>query len=75
MGDIPSFGRLTFYMGEANDMDHHRLQEFINLIEKDIIKLNIDCVFQLREIFAAHSYMEENQVKGKLVALVNHHDS
>jgi len=70
MGDIPSLGRLTVYMGEANNMDHQRLQEFIDLVEKGIIKLNIDRVFQLHEIVSAHTYMEENRAKGKLVVIL-----
>ena len=67
MGDIPSLGRLTVYMGEANNLDHHRLQEFIDLVEKGSINLNIDRVFKLSEIVKAHNYMEQNLAKGKLV--------
>ena len=67
MGDIPSLGRLTVYMGEANNFDHHRLQEFIDLVEKGSINLNIDRVFKLSEIVKAHNYMEQNLAKGKLV--------
>lgn len=70
MGDIPSMGRLTVYMGEANNLNNHRLQEFINLIEKGSINLNIDRVFELNEIVEAHSYMEQNLAKGKLVVLL-----
>lgn len=70
MGDIPSLGRLTVYMGEANNLDHHRLQEFIDLVEQEIIKLNIDRVFHLKEIATAHNYMEQNRANGKLVVLV-----
>lgn len=71
MGDIPSMGRLTVYMGEANNMDHSRLQEFISLVEKDTIKLHIDRVFNLEEITTAHNYMEQNLAKGKLVVLIS----
>ncbi len=70
MGDIPSLGRLTVYMGEAKNLDHRRLQEFIDLVEKGIINLNIDRVFQLDEIVKAHSYMEQNLAKGKLVVML-----
>ncbi len=70
MGDIPSLGRLTVYMGEANNLDSIRLQEFIDLVEKGIIQLNIDKVFSLDEIVQAHIYMEQNLAKGKLVILI-----
>ena len=70
MGDIPSLGRLTVYMGEANNLDHQRLQDFINLVEKGSINLNIDRVFKIDEIVKAHDYMEQNLAKGKLVVLI-----
>ena len=70
MGDIPSLGRLTVYMGEANNLDPSRLQEFIALVENGSVNLNIDRVFSLNEIVEAHSYMEQNLAKGKLVVLL-----
>ena len=70
MGDIPSLGRLTVYMGEANNLDHKRLQGFLDLVEKGSINLNIDRTFQLNEIVEAHTYMEQNLAKGKLVILL-----
>jgi NADPH:quinone reductase-like Zn-dependent oxidoreductase len=66
MGDIPSLGRLTVYMGEANNLKKESLQEFIDMVEKGIIKLNLDRVFNLDQIVEAHSYMESNQAKGKI---------
>lgn len=70
MGDIPSLGRLTVYMGEAANLSQSRLQEFIDLVDKGIIKLNVDRVFTLDEIVTAHTYMENNLAKGKLVVLI-----
>lgn len=70
MGDIPSLGRLTVYMGEAANLNHKRLQEFIDLVEKGIINLNVDRIFQLDEIVKAHTYMEDNLAKGKLVVVL-----
>ena len=58
-------------MGEANNLDHQKLQDFINLVEKGVIKLNIDRVFQLEQIVAAHTYMEQNLAKGKLVVEIS----
>lgn len=70
MGDIPSLGRLTVYMGEAENLKKERLQEFIDAVEAGHIKLNIDRKFNLDQIVEAHEYMESNQAKGKLVVEV-----
>jgi NADPH:quinone reductase-like Zn-dependent oxidoreductase len=67
MGDIPSLGRLTVYMGDAGNLDKDLLQDFINAVAKDEINLSIDKVFKLDEIVEAHTYMESNQAKGKIV--------
>lgn len=70
MGDIPSLGRLTVYMGESKNLSKELLQEFINDVERGNIKLNIDKVFRLDEVAKAHQYMEDNKAKGKLVVKV-----
>ena len=70
MGDIPSLGRLTVYMGESKNLSKELLQEFIDEVENGSIKLNIDKVFQLNELAKAHEYMEANKAKGKLVVKV-----
>ena len=67
MGDIPSLGRLTVYMGESKSLSKDLLQEFIDEIDKGTIKLNIDSVFKLHEVAQAHQYMEDNKAKGKIV--------
>ncbi|MFT7033310.1 MAG: NADPH2:quinone reductase [Cyclobacteriaceae bacterium] len=67
MGDIPSLGRLTVYMGEADNLKKERLQEFIDAVEAGHIKLIVDRKFSLDQIVEAHQYMESNQAKGKLV--------
>jgi len=67
MGDIPSLGQLTVYMGESKNLSKDLLQIFINKVEKGNIRLNIDSVFQLDQIVKAHQYMENNLAKGKLV--------
>ncbi|MCB0705527.1 MAG: zinc-binding dehydrogenase [Saprospiraceae bacterium] len=70
MGDIPSLGRLTVYMGESKNLSKNLLQDFINEVERGTIKLNIDRVFKLEDVPVAHQYMEDNKAKGKLVVLV-----
>ena len=69
MGDIPSTGRLTVYMGDAKNLSKESLQDFINAVEKEQIRLSIDRVFKLEELVEAHEYMESNLAKGKLVVL------
>ncbi|MBE7438225.1 MAG: zinc-binding dehydrogenase [Spirochaetales bacterium] len=70
MGDIPSLGRLTVYMGESNSLSRDHLQEFIDKIEEGAIELNIDRVFCLDQVSEAHQYMEANRAKGKIVVIV-----
>ncbi len=70
MGDIPSLGRLTVYMGESNNLPQELFQEFIYKVENGTITLNIDKVFQLDEVAAAHQYMEDNRAIGKLVVTI-----
>ncbi|MBN3519771.1 zinc-binding dehydrogenase [Algoriphagus lutimaris] len=70
MGDIPSLGRLTVYMGESDNLSKNLLQEFIDDVEKGTIQLRIDRIFQLDEVAKAHQYMEDNKAKGKLVVKV-----
>jgi NADPH:quinone reductase-like Zn-dependent oxidoreductase len=70
MGDIPSLGRLTVYMGESKNLSRELLQEFINEVENENIHLNIDRVFKLEEVAAAHQYMEDNKAKGKIVVKI-----
>ncbi|MFV1884527.1 MAG: zinc-binding alcohol dehydrogenase family protein [Balneola sp.] len=70
MGDIPSLGRLTVYMGESGNLSKALLQEFINKVESGDIKLNIDSVFSLDKVAEAHQYMEDNKAKGKIVVKI-----
>lgn len=69
MGDIPSLGRLTVYMGESKNLDKTLLQDFIDDIENGSIKLNIDRIYNLDQVAEAHQYMEDNKAKGKVVVL------
>jgi len=70
MGDIPSLGRLTVYMGESKNLSKESLQEFIDEVEKGSIKVNIDQVFKLDQVSKAHQYMEDNKAKGKIVVKI-----
>ena len=70
MDDIPSLGRLTVYMGDAANLHKDLLQEFIDAVAAEKINLNIDKTFKLDQISEAHTYMESNQAKGKIVVVI-----
>jgi len=70
MGDIPSLGRLTVYMGDAVNLSKELLQGFIDAVTNGAITVTVDKVFKLDDIVAAHTYMESNQAKGKIVVEV-----
>ncbi len=68
MGDIPSMGRLTAYMGDIENLSKESLQDFINKVEEGSVTLNIDRVCSLEDVPDIHQYMEDNLAKGKIVA-------
>jgi NADPH2:quinone reductase len=70
MGDIPSLGRLTVYMGESKNLSKELLQEFINEVENGSITLIVDKVFSLGKVSDAHQYMEDNKANGKVVVKI-----
>lgn len=70
MGDIPSLGRLTVYMGDSKNLSKTLLQEFIDEVTRGNIKLNIDKIFKLSQVAQAHQYMEDNKAKGKIVVVI-----
>ena len=70
MGDIPSLGRLTVYMGEADNISQPLLQAFIDHVAAGEVRLNVDRVFSLDEVAAAHAYMEANRATGKVVVVI-----
>lgn len=67
MGDIPSLGKLTVYMGDSENLSKELLQEFIDEVKLGNIKLNIDREFKLSQVAEAHQFMEENKAKGKII--------
>lgn len=67
MGDIPNLGRLTVYMGDADNLDRQQFQDFIHMVEIGEISLQLGKVFPLAEAAEAHRYLESNLAKGKVV--------
>lgn len=75
---IPSFAPLEFIPAAVSltvfDSGQIRcavqsFQEFIELVERGEIQLNVSKVFTLDQIVEAHRYMESNQGGGKIVVL------
>jgi NADPH:quinone reductase-like Zn-dependent oxidoreductase len=70
LGEIPSGVYLTSYAGENSNLPSKLLQEFIDQIEDNVLKIKIDKVFSLNQIVEAHAYMESNKASGKLVVKI-----
>jgi NADPH:quinone reductase-like Zn-dependent oxidoreductase len=66
---IPSGTKLTAF--HSNDLKGSAgatiLQRVVHEVEADVYRPNVDRVFGLDDIAAAHRYMENNQATGKLV--------
>lgn len=69
--EIPSTVKLTTYASETVTTAHtEALQRALRLAETGVYRINLDRVFSLDEIVAAHHYMEAGAAKGKLVVRV-----
>ncbi|HOY17175.1 MAG TPA: zinc-binding alcohol dehydrogenase family protein [Haliscomenobacter sp.] len=66
---IPAAVLLTIFDSGQMRSATQSFQEFIQLVEHGEIKLNVNKVFSLDQIVAAHRYMESNQATGKIVVL------
>jgi NADPH:quinone reductase-like Zn-dependent oxidoreductase len=68
---IPSGARLTAF--HSDDLKGSAgatiLQRVVREVEAGVYRPNVDRVFSLDNIVAAHRYMEDNQATGKLVAV------
>lgn len=72
LGEIPSGVYLTSYAGENSNLPANLLQDFIDQVESNKLKVKIDKVFSIDQIVEAHEHMENNKVSGKLVVRNNH---
>jgi NADPH:quinone reductase-like Zn-dependent oxidoreductase len=68
---IPSGTRLTAFHSDnaKGSAGASVLQRVVHEVEADAYRPNIDRVFGLDDIAAAHRYMEGNEATGKLVML------
>jgi len=68
---IPSGTKLTAFHSDSykGSAGAPVLQRIVHQVEAGVYRPNIDRVFRLDDIAAAHQYMEDNQATGKLVVL------
>ena len=68
---IPSGTKLTAFHSDnfKGDAGATVLQRVVDQVEADVYRPNLDRVFALDDIVAAHRYMEDNQATGKVVML------
>jgi NADPH:quinone reductase-like Zn-dependent oxidoreductase len=68
---IPSGTKLTSFHSDSLKGSAGRavLQRIVHEVEAGVYRPNIDRVFDLSDIVAAHRYMESNQATGKLVVV------
>jgi NADPH:quinone reductase-like Zn-dependent oxidoreductase len=68
---IPSGTKLTAFHSDnlKGNAGAAVLQRIIHQVEANVYRPNIDRVFSLDDIVAAHRYMEDNQATGKVVML------
>jgi NADPH:quinone reductase-like Zn-dependent oxidoreductase len=69
MEAIPTAVGLTTYAGEAEDFMRTPLEDLVEQIAADTLRVQIGKVFRLEEIVEAHRCMEENKAGGKIVVL------
>ena len=68
---IPSGTRLTAFHSDTlkGSAGTTVLQRVVREVEADVYRPNVDRIFGLDDIVAAHRYMENNQATGKLVMM------
>jgi NADPH:quinone reductase-like Zn-dependent oxidoreductase len=69
MEAIPTAVSLTTYAGESEDFMRTPLEDLVEQIAGDTLRVQIGKVFRLEEIVEAHRCMEENKAGGKIVVL------
>lgn len=67
--DIPTGVFLTAYSGGSGNVTAAELQAYVDDVASGSVPVALDRTFTLDEIVAAHSYMESNRARGKIVVL------
>ncbi|HEY3562847.1 MAG TPA: zinc-binding dehydrogenase, partial [Kribbella sp.] len=69
---IPTGTRLTAFHSETMRGRADVLQRIVDEVEARVYRPNVDRVFELDDIVAAHRYMEDDQATGKVVVTLRH---
>ena len=69
MDAIPTAVSLTTYAGESEDYMRTPLEDLVEQIAANTLRVQIGKVFRLAEIVESHRCMEENKAGGKIVVL------
>lgn len=69
--DVVNLKKLTMYESGTLDFTNGPLQEIVDAISKDQMRLGLHKVFKMEEAGEAHAYMEANKATGKVVCLVD----
>ena len=69
MEHIPVAVSLTVYGGDVPEFMAMPIQELVEQVEKDELKVPIGKVFKLEDIVEAHKVMDANTAGGKIVCL------
>jgi len=67
---IPTGVCLTSYAGESRDFMHTPLQQLVDQVASNRLRVQVGRIFRLEEIVEAHRTMEENRSGGKIVVLI-----
>ncbi len=67
MGDIPSGVKLTSYSGEAADLSHQQLQDYVSQVGNGDLEVKTGPVFEFDQLREAHKLMDANKAGGKIV--------
>jgi NADPH:quinone reductase-like Zn-dependent oxidoreductase len=66
---IPSGTKLTSFHSDDAKGSATVLQRVVDQVEAGVYRSNVDRVFGLDDIVAAHRYMEDDQAAGKVVVV------
>lgn len=70
MDDIPNCVKLTSYSGNAADISAQELQAYVELVERDTLRVQLGPSFSFDELPDAHRLMDTNSANGKIVVVV-----
>ncbi len=69
MTDIPSGVRLTAYSGGAGDITAEALQDYVDMVQRGELTLQLGPVWRFEQLREAHEAMDANMAGGKMVVV------